>query len=354
MSFRVKPSVANTSGILAFASQSSSGGSGDFFLLAINRGFVYLQFDCGSGSTPIRATAPIPPGEWSTIAVSRTAGSAMLYQNSLPPILGSNPGAFSGLDITSVMHLGGVPSSVLKPPAVTVWNGFDGCITDITLGDMEGRSALSGIDGGKNAGECEVDPCFSFTCYNGGTCVAPATGSPTCQCPSGYLPPNCANVEDNCTLANPCAMGSSCITSGSGQLQCQCPFGRDGPNCLETINVAVASFNKSDYAHLVYPTLPSSVAMATTILVSIRPVRTGGLILYSALHSTPENRDFVALIMKDGYLEFRYCGWVWGVGGGGGGGCAHVCLCGCVLYVHNTPCLPCIHEVQGIRVCIHM
>ena len=319
ISLRVKPSAANSSGVLAFASQSSSnGGSGDFFLLAVDRGVVYLQFDCGSGSTPIQAAEPLVPGEWSTIAVSRTAGSAMLYQNSLPPIFGSNPGTFSGLNIANILHLGGVPASVVKPTAVTVWTGFEGCIADFMLGDMDSQSALSGIDGGRNVGECEVGSCFSFTCYNGGTCVAPASGSPTCQCPSGYLPPNCANAEDNCTLANPCPPGASCIASENGQLQCQCPFGQDGPTCLEAISIGIPSFNKSNYAHLVFPTLPSRVAMTTTILLSIRPVRTSGLILYSALHSTPENRDFVALIMRDGYLEFRYCV------------CVRACVCACV------------------------
>ena len=306
ISVRVRTALANSTGIAMFAAQRLDG-RGDFLLVGVDNDIVYCQFDLGSGSVVIQSPGSLLPGVWSSIAITRTANLMTVTLDNNPLASGTSPGSFVGLQVSNTLFVGGVSDVQMRPSAIpmTAWRGFDGCVTDISVSDVSQSSALVGIDSGRNVGECEVDACFYFTCYNGGSCEVATNRTAVCVCPTGYLPPTCVNMEDRCLTANPCSSGSTCMTDENGQLLCLCPYGRDGQTCSEGINIATPSFNKSEYAHMQLPMLPSSVGPSTTIAFSVMPVTPNGLMLYSSLYYMPTTLDFVAVLMKDGYLEFR-------------------------------------------------
>ena len=304
ISIRVRTASSNSTGIIMFASQRLDG-RGDFFLVGVDNDVVFCQVELGSGSVRIDSPDMLVPEEWSTIAITRARSLVTLMVDTGSLVPGTTPGSFIGLQVSNNLFVGGIPEIQRKPSAVSIWSGYSGCIADVSFSDSSQMSALVGIDGGRNVGECEVDACFYYTCYNGGTCQTGVNNTAMCLCPERYSPPNCIDEIDLCIAANPCTSGSTCVRDQSGHPVCLCPYGKDGLTCNDAINIAIPSFNKTDYAHMQLPPLPTSVGPSTTILFSILPATRDGLILYSALYYMPTTLDFVALLIKDGYLEFR-------------------------------------------------
>ncbi|GMT22316.1 hypothetical protein PFISCL1PPCAC_13613, partial [Pristionchus fissidentatus] len=120
-----------------------------------------------------------------------------------------------------------------------------------------------------------LDPCASFGCLNGGTCLATEDLSDArCKCKAGYTGAKCEDVDrcyftpcrnggkctntndavgykctcdgrayygDNCEnyhacFSSPCAHGSTCTNKASKQYECNCTAGWKGTDCDEDVN----------------------------------------------------------------------------------------------------------------------
>lgn len=73
---------------------------------------------------------------------------------------------------------------------------------------------------------CKADPCENRTCINGGVCV-----DGTCDCPEGFIGPDCGIALDPCVnLGCDPLRSTGCVSSG-GQAACICVDGYEGQKC---------------------------------------------------------------------------------------------------------------------------
>ncbi|VDM57878.1 unnamed protein product, partial [Angiostrongylus costaricensis] len=83
-----------------------------------------------------------------------------------------------------------------------------------------------------------INECVGVSCPNGGVCHdLPGFGTTKCLCcRTGFAGPECAEIEDICSSANPCHNGADCIPLQLGRFKCKCLPGWEGPTC--DINIA--------------------------------------------------------------------------------------------------------------------
>ena len=224
----IKPERNFSSGILLYASQTSTPVI-DYFLLALDAGRVIFQFNLGPGIGVVPSTEALVAGVWHKIQVRRVDNMASLTINSGTPIDRSSSG--DTLNINNLLFVGGTPSGHQFPTSVTITSGFDGCIiSNFTLTEINGLTALLERDVGAMVSECGVAPCTVNPCLNGGACTS-VGASISCTCPPLFLPPICNNSAPDPCLNNSCGSGSTCVTQLDGSFRCICPFGLVGTNC---------------------------------------------------------------------------------------------------------------------------
>ncbi|XP_064610786.1 agrin-like isoform X2 [Liolophura sinensis] len=117
--------------------------------------------------------------------------------------------------------------------------------------------------------------------------------------PSTASPP--PTDGDICDI-NPCQNGGTCTPDKSLGFSCLCPLGKGGAICKEEIAFGVPSFSGQSY--LVLPGFPQ-VSRELTIELEFRSLNKDGILLYTGQHLSG-GRDFVALAVIDGYVEFRF------------------------------------------------
>lgn len=76
-------------------------------------------------------------------------------------------------------------------------------------------------------GKCVKDePCKTFSCLNGGTCLMLETEVAVCKCAPGYEGKQCQRNKDDC-ISNPCGEGNMCV-DGINSFTCVCKPGFTG------------------------------------------------------------------------------------------------------------------------------
>lgn len=73
-----------------------------------------------------------------------------------------------------------------------------------------------------------TDPCEEVVCQNGGTCI-----EGTCDCPEGFIGPNCEVRVDPCE-SKQCVNADTCVVSPQGEARCFCSLGFEGERCDST------------------------------------------------------------------------------------------------------------------------
>lgn len=223
----IKPQRNFSSGILLYASQTSVN---DYFLLALDAGRVIFQFYLDSDPGVASSTEALVAGVWHKIQVWRANSMASLTINSGTPVNGSVRSG-NTLNINNFLFVGGIPSGQQLPSSVTITSGFDGCIiSNFTLSDNTGLTAIVERDVGAMVSECGVPPCTVNPCLNGGTCNS-VGDSISCSCPPLYMPPICNISSPDPCLNSSCDSGSTCMVQLDGSFRCICPFGLVGLNC---------------------------------------------------------------------------------------------------------------------------
>lgn len=82
-----------------------------------------------------------------------------------------------------------------------------------------------------------------------------------------------------------------------------CPLGFSGDLCEIRVDLQVPSFNGS--SHLRYRGLADEALTWLDLEITLKPTAPNGLILYNG-HRTDGFGDYMALYLKDGFLEFSY------------------------------------------------
>jgi hypothetical protein len=76
---------------------------------------------------------------------------------------------------------------------------------------------------------CQTDPCETLDCQNGGICL---DGS--CDCPEGFIGPDCSIGLDPCAQADCDAMRTdSCLALSFSEARCVCKTGFEGDQCQD-------------------------------------------------------------------------------------------------------------------------
>ncbi|KYB26728.1 Pikachurin-like Protein [Tribolium castaneum] len=100
----------------------------------------------------------------------------------------------------------------------------------------------------------------------------------------------------------PCQHGGKCLTSEESAV-CLCPLGFSGDLCEIRVDLQVPSFNGS--SHLRYRGLGEEALTWLDFEITLKPTAPNGLVLYNG-HRGDGFGDFMALYLRDGYMEFAY------------------------------------------------
>ncbi|XP_028312279.1 pikachurin [Gouania willdenowi] len=263
------PSMAD--GVLLYSEDAASG---DFLAINLVDRYVEFRFDCGSGGAVIRSEEQISLDSWHELRVSRTAKNGILQVDSQRSKEGMAEGAFTQINCSSPVFIGGVPeydktkrtSGVLKP--------FTGVIQRLVLNDRT-MPITSGSVGGVNVVN-SAHPCVESPCANGGTC-RPKWDGYECDCPLGYDGRHC-------------------------QKEC-------GNYCLNTVTEAIEIPQFIGRSYLTYDNrdiLKRISGSRTNLFMRFKSTAKDGLLLWRGESPMRPNSDFLSLGLRDGALIFSY------------------------------------------------
>ncbi|XP_060829423.1 basement membrane-specific heparan sulfate proteoglycan core protein-like isoform X3 [Bombus pascuorum] len=284
-------------GIILYNDESNRG-NGDFIMLSLVRGYPQFSFDLGSGPTMIRAEKPVTLGEWHTIKLQRHRKEGTMLVDGEGPYKGIADGRKQGLDMKSLLFVGGVPSSTIITKYAEINSGFVGCISRLVIGEKE--IDLIG-DQTDSFGITNCETCAENPCNNGGVCQEAATKNGyICLCRADYSGKHCDYVGQPC-YPGACGEGD-CINKETG-FECYCPYGTTGARCENTVKVYEPAFH-DDKSYIAHDT-PKALRRLK-VAMNFNPLdNQDGILMYCA-QSEEGLGDFVALVVKDERVEFRY------------------------------------------------
>ncbi|MED6232065.1 hypothetical protein ATANTOWER_020139 [Ataeniobius toweri] len=263
------PSVP--SGVLLY---SDDAGSKDFLAINLVDKYVEFRFDCGSGEAVIRSEEQISLDSWHELRVSRTAKSGILHVDNQRPIGGIAEGAFTQINCSSPLYIGGVPEYEKTKRTAGVMKPFTGIIQKLILNDRT-MPITVGSAGGVNIAN-SAHPCVESPCANGGTC-RPKWDDYECDCPLGYDGRHC-------------------------QKEC-------GNYCLNTVTEAIEIPQFIGRSYLTYDNrdiLKRVSGSRTNLFMHFKSTAKDGLLLWRGDSPMRPNSDFISMGLQDGALTFSY------------------------------------------------
>uniref|UniRef100_A0A673TRL3 Basement membrane-specific heparan sulfate proteoglycan core protein n=1 Tax=Suricata suricatta TaxID=37032 RepID=A0A673TRL3_SURSU len=310
-------------GILLF-SGGKSGPVEDFVSLAMVGGHLEFRYELGSGLAVLRSPEPLALGHWHRASAERLNKDGSLRVNSRRPVLRSSPGKSQGLNLHTLLYLGGVEPSVRLPPATNVSAHFRGCVGEVSVNGKRLDFTYSFL-GSQGIGQCYTSsPCEHQPCQNRATCMPAGEYEFQCLCPDGFKGDLCEHEENPCQLHEPCLHGGTCQGT-----RCLCPPGFSGPRCQQGPGQGMA---ESDW-HLEgsggndapgqygayfhddgFLALPGRIfsrslpEVPETIELEVRTSSASGLLLWQGtdVGEAGHSKDFISLGLQDGHLVFSY------------------------------------------------
>ncbi|XP_032156611.1 basement membrane-specific heparan sulfate proteoglycan core protein isoform X9 [Sapajus apella] len=310
-------------GVLLF-SGGKSGPVEDFVSLAMVGGHLEFRYELGSGLAVLRSTEPLALGRWHRVSAERLNKDGSLRVNGGRPVLRSSPGKSQGLNLHTLLYLGGVEPSVPLSPATNVSTHFRGCVGEVSVNGKRLDLTYSFV-GSQGIGQCyDSSPCERQPCQHGATCMPAGEYEFQCLCRDGFKGDLCEHEENPCQLHEPCLHGGTCQGT-----RCLCLPGFSGPRCQQGSGHGIAESDwhlegsgGSDapgqygaYFHddgfLAFPgrifsrSLPE---VPETIELEVRTSTANGLLLWQGVEAgeTGRGHDFISLGLQDGHLVFRY------------------------------------------------
>ncbi|KAK9522827.1 hypothetical protein VZT92_019269 [Zoarces viviparus] len=253
---------------------SDDAGSGDFLAINLVDGYVEFRFDCGSGGATIRSDEKISLDTWHELRVSRTAKSGILQVDSQRPMEGIAEGAFTQINCSSPLYIGGVPEYDKTKRTASVIKPFTGIIQKLILNDRT-IPIRTGSAGGVNVAN-SAHPCVESPCANRGSC-RPKWDSYECDCPLGYDGRHC-------------------------QKEC-------GNYCLNTVTEAIEIPQFIGRSYLTYDNrdiLKRAAGSRTNLFMRFKSTAKDGLLLWRGGSPMRANSDFLSMGLQDGALIFSY------------------------------------------------
>uniref|UniRef100_A0A4X2MBM1 Basement membrane-specific heparan sulfate proteoglycan core protein n=1 Tax=Vombatus ursinus TaxID=29139 RepID=A0A4X2MBM1_VOMUR len=266
-----------------------SGGKGapveDFVSLAMSGGHLEFRYELGSGTAVLRSPQPLTLGHWHHVSAERLNKDGSLRVNGGRPVQRSSPGKSQGLNLHTLLYLGGVEPSVAVPPAANVSAHFHGCIGEVSVNGKRLDMTYSFL-GSHGVGQCyDSSPCERQPCQNGATCMPAGEYEFQCLCRDGFKGDHCEHAENPCLLPEPCLHGGTCQGA-----RCLCPPGFTGPRCQKNAPGQYGAYFH-DGGYLSFPTnepffsLSSLPDVPETIELEVRTNTPNGLLLWQGVVS---------------------------------------------------------------------
>ncbi|XP_072282815.1 basement membrane-specific heparan sulfate proteoglycan core protein, partial [Pyxicephalus adspersus] len=254
----------------------------DFVSLAMAQGHLEFRYELGSGLAVLRSADPIALGQWHKVSAERINKDGTLQVNGSPPVKRSSPGKSQGLNLKTLMYLGGVDSTVELPPAVNVTQPYQGCIGEVSINNKKVDISYSFIES-RAISQCyDSSPCDRMPCLHGGRCMPTGEYEYQCLCRDGFKGDRCESHEDQCQIQNPCVNGGICKDN-----RCHCPDGFSGTYCeTDAPGVYGSYFADDSYIALPRQMFPRSRPDAPeTIELEVRTTSENGIILWQGMVS---------------------------------------------------------------------
>lgn len=291
-------------GIIMY-NQQKSNGMGDFFSLALVKGFVEFRYNLGNGAAVIKSLEKIELKRFHRLVIKRYHRDGLLKLDDGEDVRGESPGTLKALDLEEDTFVGYVPTNHSKVfENIGTKNGFRGCIRKLNIGRRELKFREDNIIHFEGVHECGESPCVSVPCKNEGTCEAIDLVVFRCHCTIHYTGDYCETALDPCH-SNPCKLGTQCESIGPGRSLCKCPPGRKGESCelLENATELLSpEFNGSSFLQL--PRL-DGIGRTFSIDIVFLPKAHNGILLYSGQLRNGKG-DFISLNLIHGHLQFRF------------------------------------------------
>lgn len=274
-------------------------GGGDYISLSLVNGIPQFRYSFGSEQGILAPEKPLTlGGEWHTIKVNRVRTNGWMIVDDQHPVIFPPNQKFQGLNLEEELHLGGVANyENIAPTATEVKEGFVGCISRLVLNERDIQLNQEAI---LVVGTTSCEPCADEPCQNDGVCLETQTEHGyTCVCQDGYTGKNCQVEGFQCSLGV-CGIGR-CGETDTG-FECYCPLNRTGDRCqyIEHYDDGILSFRDGSFAAY------EKLAGKKNLKFKIRPESDeDGVILYAA-ESDRAYGDFIAVVVKDKHIEFRY------------------------------------------------
>ncbi|KAK2106116.1 Basement membrane-specific heparan sulfate proteoglycan core protein [Saguinus oedipus] len=239
-------------GVLLF-SGGKSGPVEDFVSLAMVGGHLEFRYELGSGLAILRSTEPLALGRWHRVSAERLNKDGSLRVNGGRPVLRSSPGKSQGLNLHTLLYLGGVEPSVPLSPAANVSAHFHGCVGEVSVNGKRLDLTYSFL-GSQGIGQCyDSSPCERQPCQHGATCMPAGEYEFQCLCRDGFKEAGARVVSDTSSKRpsthsplpwpagdlceheeNPCQLREPCLHGGTCQgTRCLCLPGFFGPRCQQ-------------------------------------------------------------------------------------------------------------------------
>uniref|UniRef100_G3SPQ7 Basement membrane-specific heparan sulfate proteoglycan core protein n=1 Tax=Loxodonta africana TaxID=9785 RepID=G3SPQ7_LOXAF len=310
-------------GILLF-SGGKSGPVEDFVSLAMVGGHLEFRYELGSGLAVLRSAEPLALGRWHRVSAERVNKDGSLRVNGGRPVLRSSPGKSQGLNLNTLLYLGGVEPSVQLPLATNISTHFHGCVGEVSVNGKRLDLTYSFL-GSQGIGQCyDSSPCERQPCQNGATCMPAGEYEFQCLCQDGFKGDLCEHEENPCQLDEPCLHGGTCKGT-----QCLCAPGFSGPRCQQGSGHGTAEsdwhlegsggndapgqygayFHDGGFLALPGRSFSRGLPEAPeTIELEVRTSTANGLLLWQGVMvgETSQGKDFISLGLQDGQLVFSY------------------------------------------------
>ncbi|XP_018081999.1 basement membrane-specific heparan sulfate proteoglycan core protein isoform X11 [Xenopus laevis] len=296
----------------------------DFVSIAMVGGYLEFRYELGSGLAILRSLEPLTLGQWHKATAERVNKDGTLIVDSSDPVKRSSPGKSQGLNLKTLMYLGGIDGSVELPSAINISRHFQGCIGEVSINGKKVDISYSFIES-LAIGQCyDNSPCDRMPCLHGGRCLPTGEYEYQCLCLDGFKGDRCEMHEDHCQIHNPCLNGGICKDN-----RCHCLSGFSGTICehgrtAETVDrewpvegsggndapgLYGSYFSDDSYIALPKHVFPRSRPDAPeTIELEVRTTSSDGVILWQGMEENEQGKgkDFISMGLKDGHLLFSY------------------------------------------------
>uniref|UniRef100_A0A8D8ES81 Basement membrane-specific heparan sulfate proteoglycan core protein n=1 Tax=Culex pipiens TaxID=7175 RepID=A0A8D8ES81_CULPI len=272
--------------------------NGDYISVSLRNGFPQFKFDFNGQLVSLQPEKPIHMGQWHTIKVNRVRNNGFLLVDDQAPVVFPDKLKFHGLNLDDNLYIGGVPSFANIPAsAVEAREGFVGCISRLVINGREIQLHQEAIT---NEGTTSCEPCADDPCKNSGVCLD--TQSETgysCVCQDGYTGKDC-RIEGQKCMSGTCGIGR-CEETENGA-ECYCPIHKTGPRCQYTEHYTDDTLAFKDGSYAAYDKFQTKRSAKFRFKADNLE---DGVLLY-AVENEKTYGDFIAIILKDGFVELRY------------------------------------------------